>query len=145
MPTTINDITSVNWQLSLAGVGEVEQNLADIRQCIGLIIVTTKGTDPLRPEFGSDIWRQIDKPVTVATPIIVKEILTGIQLWEPRVKVTNLIYTIDGERILFELYLQLLINGDSAEVLFEIDRLNRRPTDEFSGRAFGRGFSFAFR
>lgn len=144
MATTLNDIKSVNWQISVNGIGEIAENIADIRQCIGTIITTTRGTDPLRPEFGTDIWKQVDKPVTVAAPYIVKEILRGIQLWEPRVRVQKLIYTIDQERILFELYIQLLINGDSTQILFEIDRLNRANAAN-NNRAFNRGFSFAFR
>lgn len=143
--TTINDIQSVNWQMALSGPGEVSENLADIRQCIGTIITTSKGTDPLRPEFGTDIFKLVDKPVNVAAPAIVREILTGIQLWEPRVRVTKLVYTLEYERIYFDLYLQLLVNGDAALILFEIDRASRRGTDDFTGRAFSRGFSFAFR
>ena len=142
--TNIYDIESVNWQISVAGAGEVAQNLSDIRQCIGIIITTSRGTDPLRPEFGTDIYKYVDKPVNVAAPSIVKEIITALQLWEPRVRVKSLVYTLDGERILFDMYLGLLINGESAQILFEIDRLNNRPTDDFTGRAFSRGFSFAF-
>lgn len=142
--TTINDIQSANWQLSVEGPGEVAENLQDIRQCIGIIIVTSKGTDPLRPEFGTNIFRLIDKPVNVAAPAIVQEILTGIQLWEPRVRVQKLVYTLEYEKILFDLYLQLLINGNSAQIMFEIDKLNRRSYANTNGRAFSRGFSFAF-
>lgn len=142
--TTINDIRSVNWQVGLGGPGEVAENLADIRQCIGLIITTTKGTDPLRPEFGTNIYRLVDRPVNVAAPAIVQEILTGIQLWEPRVRVKSLVYTLQYERILFDLNLELLVNGDAALIIFEVDRLSRRPSDDFTGRAFSRGFSFAF-
>ena len=141
--TTINDIQSVNWQIALSGPGDIAEGLADIRQCLGVIMTTTRGTDPFRPTFGTDIWKYIDQPVTVAAPAIVKEILTAIQLWEPRVRVTKLLYTISGEKILFDMYVELLINGNSR-ILFEIDRMNARPTDDFTGRAFGRGFSFAF-
>lgn len=143
--TTINDIRSVNWQVAVTGCGDVAENLADIRQCIGLIITTTKGTDPLRPLFGTDIYKLVDKPVNVAAPAIVSEILTGIQLWEPRVRVKKLVYTLQYERILFDLELELLVNGDAALIIFEIDRLSRRGSDDFTGRGFSRGFSFAFR
>ena len=142
--TTIFDIESVNWQVSVSGTGDVAEGISDIRQCIGVIITTSKGSDPLRPEFGTEIDKLVDKPVNVAAPAIVREILTALQLWEPRVRVNRLVYTIEGAKILFDMYLELIINGDSAQILFEIDKLNSRPTDDFTGRAFSRGFSFAF-
>lgn len=142
--TTINDIKSVNWQIALSGVGDVAESLQDIRQCIGLIIVTSKGSDPLRPEFGTDIYKLVDKPVNVAAPSIVSEILRGIQLWEPRVKVNKIVYKVDVEKIYFNMELILLFNGQSAEILFEIDRINKLGITPFDGRAFSRGFSFAF-
>ena len=140
----ITDIKSVNWQLGLQGTGDIAENLADIRQCIGLIITTSKGSDPLRPEFGTDIYKLVDKPVNVAAPKIVEQILTGIQLWEPRVRTERLIYTLQGEKIYFELYIKLIVNSDSKQILFAIDRLTRKGSDDFTGRAFSRGFSFAF-
>ena len=143
--TTINEIESVNWQVAVSGTGDIAEGISDIRQCVGIIITTSKGSDPLRPEFGTDIYKLVDKPVNVAAPAIVKEILTALQLWEPRIRVKRLVYTVDGSSILFDMFLELIINGDSAQILFEIDRLNSRPTDDFTGRGFSRGFSFGFK
>ena len=66
MATKINEIRSVNWQMNVNGLGLVAENLSDIKQCIGLIIVTSRGTDPLRPEFGTEIYKQIDRPLNAA-------------------------------------------------------------------------------
>lgn len=143
--TLINEIESVNWQIGLFGPGEVVEGLADIRQCIGLIIVTSKGSDPLRPEFGTDIYKLVDRPVNVAAPLIVAEILQALQLWERRVRVKKITHRVQVEKLFFTLDLELLANGDSAQILFEIDRIRRTPGDNtLDNRAFGRGFSFAF-
>lgn len=140
----IYDIKSVDWQLGLTRPGDIVESLTDIKQCIGLIITTSKGSNPVRLEFGTDIYKLVDKPVNVAAPAIVSEILTGIQLWEPRVKVNKLVYSIDGEKILFEMNIQVILSGQNADLIFEIDRLNRAQRPQTDGRAFSRGFSFAF-
>jgi phage baseplate assembly protein W len=63
MATTLADIVSTNWQLSNITIGTVAEGIDDIRQCIGIILTTTKGSDPFRPLFGSDIWQYIDTPI----------------------------------------------------------------------------------
>jgi len=82
---TLLDITSADWSLKLGAIGEVVQGVADVDQCIGIILTTPKGTDPLRPTFASDIWRYIDHPIDEALPAIVRELTAAITLWEPRV------------------------------------------------------------
>ncbi len=143
MATKLQDIKSVNWQLSNKLLGEVVEGIADIRQCIGTILITTKGSDPLRPLFGSDIWQFIDKPVTVAAPNISAEILDAISKWEPRVIINSIFYTINGSRIDFEIYAQLLESGEVTEILFYIDRQTQIDPPTL-GRAFSNGFSFGF-
>ncbi len=141
----LTDIKSANWQLGLSGFGSIAEGIDDIRQCLGLIITTSKGSDPLRPEFGTEIYKKIDKPVIKAAPEIVSEILTGVQLYEPRVKITRLVYAITGEVINFDMYLQVIANGQNVQVLFNIDKVVSKIAEtNTDGRAFGRGFSFAF-
>lgn len=85
----VTDIKTQNWSLSALTQGEVVLDLEDINQCITIILATVKGTDPLRPLFGCDILRWIDKPVNQAIPNIIKEAVDAINLWEPRVVVTK--------------------------------------------------------
>ena len=89
---TLADITSADWSLALdtpgepgSGIGRVVQGAADVNQCIQIILSTPKGSDPLRPTFGADIWRYIDYPINAATAAIVREVTLSITLWEPRV------------------------------------------------------------
>lgn len=143
--TLLTEIKSVNWQLGLNAVGDVVEGIADIRQCIALIIITSKGSDPLRPEFGTNIYKLVDKPVNVAAPQILAEITQGIQLWEPRVRLKSILYEIEGEKLYFDMTIQLIINGQSAQLLFELDRQRRVQQQNTDDRAFGRGFSLGFR
>lgn len=93
---TLADIISVDWSLALdtpgvpgSGLGNVVQGLADVNQCITIILTTPKGSDPLRPTFGADVWRYIDAPIGTAIPAIVREVTEAILRWEPRVTVVS--------------------------------------------------------
>ena len=87
--TTLADITSADWSLKLGSIGDVVQGIADVEQCLGIIVTTPRGSDPLRPTFGADIWRYIDYPVDEALPSIVRELTSAITIWEPRVNLIS--------------------------------------------------------
>jgi len=101
---TLADIQSADWSLMLdasgttqmsgSGIGQVVQGLADINQCIAIILATPKGSDPLRPNFACDLWRWLDAPITVARPHLVREIVEAITIWEPRVRVLSVVVTL---------------------------------------------------
>ena len=93
---TLADITSADWSLALdqpgepgSGIGNVVQGIADVNQCIQIILTTPKGSDPLRPTFGADLWKFLDAPINAAISAIVTEVTTAITQWEPRVKLTS--------------------------------------------------------
>ena len=48
--------------------GEIVTGVADIGQCIYIILATPKGSDPHRPTFGSEINLYIDYPIDAARP-----------------------------------------------------------------------------
>jgi Bacteriophage baseplate protein W len=102
---TLADITSADWSLALdqpampgSGLGGVVQGVADVNQCIQIILTTPQGSDPLRPTFGADLWQYIDYPINSAIPAIVREITQAITLWEPRVTLLSVTATpvVDG-------------------------------------------------
>jgi len=73
-------IASADWSLELdstaggaqgAGFGQVVQGIADIQQCIQIILTTPPGSDPFRPDFACDLFRFLDRPLTRALPAIV--------------------------------------------------------------------------
>jgi phage baseplate assembly protein W len=103
---TLADLTSADWSLSLdsstpsglpaSGIGSVVQGVADINQCIGIILSTPQGSDPLRPTFACDLWRLLDAPITVARPALVRDIVDSITRWEPRVRVLSVVVNLVG-------------------------------------------------
>jgi uncharacterized protein len=86
---TLADIRSADWSLALGAIGRVVQGIADVEQCLGIIVTTPRGSDPLRPTFGANIWRYIDFPINLALPAIVSELTSAITMWEPRAKLVS--------------------------------------------------------
>lgn len=143
MATKIQDIKAINWQLSINTIGQVVEGIEDIRQCIGIILTNTKGSDPMRPLFGSDIWQFIDTPITTAVANISAEIIDSIGKWEQRIEIKKLTYNIVGTRIDFELTATLIESGSVTQILFFIDR-QKQIDPPAIGRAFSSGFDFGF-
>jgi phage baseplate assembly protein W len=143
MATKLEDIKATNWQLSTQMIGQVVEGINDIRQCMGIILTTTKGSDPMRPLFGSDIWRFVDSPINTAVANISAEIIDSIGKWERRIIIKELTYNISGSRIDFELTGELLESGEITQILFFIDRQTQIDPPSI-GRAFSTGFDFGF-
>lgn len=93
---TQNPIQSTHWQLAPdTDTKSVVEGIDDIHLCIANILNTLKGTDILRPEFGSDHFQYIDYPYDEAVPNFVREITQALQRWEKRIDVQEII--VDGE------------------------------------------------
>lgn len=139
MATKIQEIKATNWQLSNQNLGEMAEGIEDIKQCIDIILTTQKGSDPLRPLFGSDIWKFIDNPTTIAAPNISAEIIDAIGKWEQRILIKRLVYNIDKEDINFELIYELQESGETTEIIFTIS-----ADKKLKKRNFSAGFSLGF-
>jgi uncharacterized protein len=94
---TLADITSADWSLELdkpgqpgSGIGNVVQGVADVNQCVGIILTTPRGSDPLRPTFATDLWQFIDLPINSVLPAVVKEVTQALTLWEPRITIVSI-------------------------------------------------------
>lgn len=98
-PTPYTSITAVHWQPALGTPGEVVEGLRDIDQAIRIILTTPLGSDPHRPDFGSDIDRYIDWPTNRVVPHLVREAVEAIRRWEPRVTVVQVLIEIDTSHI----------------------------------------------
>lgn len=97
--TTLNEITYVDWQYKLNSIGEVAQGVEDTNQCIAIILLTQKGSDPLRPTFGSDIYKYVDYPVNSAKANIIRESVNAIEKWETRIKIDSVTVEINATQI----------------------------------------------
>ncbi len=77
------------WKQARIGSPQVVTNLGDLEQCIETILKTYPGQSCLRP-IGSLIADHIDLPIDVARPLIIRDAVEAIALWEPRVELTRL-------------------------------------------------------
>ena len=89
---------SIHFSPSLADAGALVEGVGDIAQAIWIILNTPKGSDPLRPLFGSDLWRYIDAPLPQAVPHIIRESWDAISAWEPRAVVEKIEVTPEAGR-----------------------------------------------
>lgn len=99
---TLAQIKSPVWTYGIAGGGAIVEGLAAIRQCIDIIIRTTLGSDPMRPLFGSDVYKYVDYPVDDAVPNIKAAIIDAISTWENRVTITKVTHYIDLSTLYLE-------------------------------------------
>ena len=143
MATKLQDIKATNWQLSVNGLGQIAEGIEDIRQCIGIILTSTKGSDPMRPQFGSNIWQFMDDQITTAIADMSAEIIDCITKWEQRVVIKKLTYEATGSKIDYNLSVELIESGQVTEILFYIDR-QKQIEPVAIGHAFSNGFDFGF-
>lgn len=90
------DIATVNWSLKVGELGQVVEDHADIAQSIRNILLTARGSAPLRPDFGSDLYQSIDKPIDQAGPAMVRDTHEALRAWEPRAIVERVVPTYSG-------------------------------------------------
>jgi phage baseplate assembly protein W len=65
--------------------------IKSVLQNIRVILTTPKGSDVHRPDFGSELYRFIDQPLTTLTAGKIKAyIVDEIERWEQRVKVKEI-------------------------------------------------------
>jgi uncharacterized protein len=91
-------IASADWSLQVGAgpadgseIGNVVQGVADVEQCIAIIFSTPRGSDILRPTFGCDLFKYVDRPINTAIPRIVRDATAALTLWEPRITLVSII------------------------------------------------------
>lgn len=89
-PIDLSEITALHWQPALGQEGAVVTGLADVAQCLRTILTTPTRSVPHRPEFGSDYWSHLDRPLTVALPQIIAASWAAVERWEPRVRLIDI-------------------------------------------------------
>lgn len=80
-----------HWQLSADGVPITD--IDDIARCIGIILSTKKGSDVLRPTFGSAHLDYLDAPTDILIPNVVREVHLAIKTWEKRAVIKEITFT----------------------------------------------------
>ncbi|OZI13706.1 baseplate protein [Sodalis-like symbiont of Philaenus spumarius] len=110
--------TASDWQPALHAPGERVRGIEDIQQCLRLILGTPKGSDPHRPDFGSDLHRYLDMPTERALPHVVRETVEAIRRWEPRCELHQVTLDAQGERV--NLLLRWRLPGSQAHQRTEV-------------------------
>jgi uncharacterized protein len=77
-------------------LGQVVSDVADINQCVRVILTTPRGSVPHRPEFGADLQAYLDWPVNLARPHLVREVTLALAAWEPRMQVLDVAFDSGG-------------------------------------------------
>ncbi|KMK51947.1 phage baseplate protein [[Actinobacillus] muris] len=109
------DIQHTHWQIAPAHL-EAVQGEDDLHQCIATILTTRKGSDVLRPDFGSDHFDYLDQPFDIAVPNMVREIFVAIGKWEKRVIVQNVV--INGTAPHFHFRIEWVVAEDVARQIY---------------------------
>ncbi|MBC2658488.1 GPW/gp25 family protein [Pseudomonas sp. MSSRFD41] len=94
--------------------GQPLSGLEHVRQSIEDILTTPLGSRRMRPEYGSDLRRYVDLPVTGGWKSAVQaEVARALLRWEPRLRLERVqVVAVVGGQISFQLTGQYL--GDSA-------------------------------
>jgi len=121
-PIRSDQIESTFWQSRLGELGGIVEDANDINQAITIILTTPKGSDPHRPDFASDVWRHIDKPIPVAAPAVVRDAAAAIAKWEPRCEVTSIeVFQYEGsDRATLRVRVSWKIPGTGFEETLEV-------------------------
>ena len=103
-------------QLKLGAIGQTVEGIEDLKQRVKIVLETPKGFDPHRPEFGSAIWKWVDKPFPVALPNVIAEAYEAIEKWVPDFKVSKIKVNKKEPEGRFEFLISGTWNGIPVEV-----------------------------
>ncbi len=119
--SNLKDITSPIWSISVKQYGSIVQGIVAIRQQIQIALTTSKGTDPLRPEFGTVIFKYQDAPVNVAAVEIKKEILKALQIWVPDIINVKVKASIIDSQVTFNIGYNLVDSDLIDDIQYQLD------------------------
>lgn len=114
---TLNFITSAHWQPELNTSGSIVEGIFDLKQSIQTILLTPKGSDPHRPNFGCDIYKYLDWPVNQVTPYLVREAVEALKYWEPRISLVQVMVNIEGSQV------TLLVKWKAADGITQLSEV----------------------
>ena len=98
--------------------GQPLSGIEHVRQSIEDILPTPLGSRRMRPEYGSNLRRYVDLPVTGGWKSAVQaEVARALLRWEPRLKLERVqVVAVVGGQISFQLVGQYLGNSAILEV-----------------------------
>ena len=88
----------MSYKVTAADLGAVRLNETDtvrsVLQNIAIILSTRQGSCPLYRGFGLP-QKFLDKPVSVAMPMMYSEVKEAVEEYEPRAEVVNVTFAVD--------------------------------------------------
>lgn len=144
MVKTINEINTKDWQISKKGVGQIAENIDDIRQSLEFIIFTAKGSLPLDPNFGTNVHLYVDQPVNIVTPKLTSEIVNGVNNYEERIEIESITSYYQYERLFIKIVAKMIINKNLVEFIYDLDNyLTGKDTSDLV-RSYSDAYSNAY-
>jgi phage baseplate assembly protein W len=103
MPDPIKDFLGSGWafppRLDARGQIEMAHQEVDVEQAILIILRTHKGERPMRPLFGSDLFRLQFLPLDAGTAGQARRyVQEALSFWEPRIEVAEVVAEPDARR-----------------------------------------------
>jgi phage baseplate assembly protein W len=98
------DFIGAGWdfplRLDAAGGMALTAGNHDIEQAIKLILFTSPGERPMRPEFGCRIHDRVFSPINAATAAaIANDVQAALEQWEPRIEVGEVRVEFDRQEV----------------------------------------------
>ena len=98
-----NSFVGVGWAWPIAadatGAIAMIAGRPEIEQAMYLVLATTPGERPMRPEFGCRLREYVFAPADESTAaLIAAEVMAALTRWEPRITVDDVAVTADGEQ-----------------------------------------------
>lgn len=91
--------------------------IESVNQNIITILTTIKGSDIHRPDFGSDVWQWLDKPLTALTVGKIKaEVVDAIETWEHRV----IVESVELKKNYSDVVIKITYKVKESEEVFEL-------------------------
>lgn len=85
----------MKYKIDFSNPNANQRGIDDIAQSIFIILSTVKGSDPLRPDFGSDLHKYIDKPIPEVQASVAYSSIMALEKWEKRIKVKSCLLSAD--------------------------------------------------
>jgi phage baseplate assembly protein W len=85
--------------IDINNFGRAVKDIEDIKQSWYIILNTVKGSAPLRPEFGSEIFEYIDKPINSLGGDFVAIVISDLEKWEKRATIQQVEKILTNGRI----------------------------------------------
>ena len=109
-------------RIGLTGSVALVQGERELEQSIALILCTTPGERPMRPEFGSRIHDYVFAPADATTAgLVAYEVRQSLLRWEPRIDVTDVIVTpdpYDAGLLLIDIHYTVRSTNDPRNLVF---------------------------